>query len=142
MAKKLISEVLTKASQLSKKEERIAFLRQNRTPALLDILRIGFDDDVVTVLPKGAPSYRKDDAPAGYEFTTLHRTFRRFKYFFKGPVANATPALRREGMFLSLLESLNGEEAELLIAAKDKSLKYKGITKKLVQDAFPNLIKK
>jgi len=142
MAKKLISEVLTKASQLSKKEERIAFLRQNRTPALLDILRIGFDDDVVTVLPKGAPSYRKDDAPAGHEFTTLHRTFRRFKYFFKGPVANATPALRREGMFLSLLESLNGEEAELLIAAKDKSLKYKGITKKLVQDAFPNLIKK
>jgi hypothetical protein len=142
MAKKLISEVLTKASQLSKKEERIAFLRQNRTPALLDILRIGFDDDVVTVLPKGAPSYQKDDAPAGYEFTTLHRTFRRFKYFFKGPVANATPALRREGMFLSLLESLNGEEAELLIAAKDKSLKYKGITKKLVQDAFPNLIKK
>jgi len=40
------------------------------------------------------------------------------------------------------LESLNGEEAELVIAAKDKSLKYKGITKKLIQDTFPNLIKK
>jgi len=142
MAKKLISEVLEQASKLSKKEERVAFLRQNRSPALLDMLRIAFDDDVVTVLPSGAPTYRKDDAPAGYEYTSLHRAHRRFKYFFKGPVANSVQPLRREGMFLSLLESLHGDEAELLIAAKDKSLKYKGITKKLVQDAFPNLIKK
>lgn len=142
MAKKLISEVLEQASKLSKKEERVAFLRQNRSPALFDILRIAFDDDVVTVLPKGAPTYRKDDAPAGHEYLNLHRGHRRFKYFFKGPVANGVQPLRREGMFLSLLESLHGDEAELLIAAKDKSLKYKGITKKLVQDAFPNLIKK
>jgi len=142
MAKKLISEVLEQASKLSKKEERVAFLRQNRSPALLDMLRIAFDDDVVTVLPSGAPTYRKDDAPAGYEYTSLHRAHRRFKYFFKGPIANSVQPLRREGMFLSLLESLHGDEAELLIAAKDKSLKYKGITKKLVQDAFPNLIKK
>lgn len=142
MAKKLISEVLEQTSKLSKKEERVAFLRQNRSPALFDILRIAFDDDVVTVLPKGAPTYRKDDAPAGHEYLNLHRGHRRFKYFFKGPVANGVQPLRREGMFLSLLESLHGDEAELLIAAKDKSLKYKGITKKLVQDAFPNLIKK
>lgn len=142
MAKKLISEVLTKASKLPSKEERIAFLRQNRSPALFDILRIAFDDDVVSVLPKGAPTYRKDDAPAGHEYLNLHRGHRRFKYFFKGPVANGVQPLRREGMFLSLLESLHGDEAELLVAAKDKSLKYKGITKKLVQDAFPNLIKK
>ena len=142
MAKKLISEVLTEASKLSKKEERVAFLRQNRSPALLDMLRIAFDDDVVTVLPKGAPTYRKDDAPAGYEYLNLHRGHKRFKYFFKGPIANDIKPLRREGMFLSLLESLHGDEADLLIAAKDKSLKYKGITKKLVQDAFPNLIKK
>jgi len=142
MAKKLISEVLSGASKLKTKPERIAFLQQNRSPALLDILRIAFDDDVKTVLPSGAPTYRKDDAPAGYEYTSLHRAHRRFKYFFKGPIANSVQPLRREGMFLSLLESLHGDEAELLIAAKDKSLKYKGITKKLVQDAFPNLIKK
>ena len=142
MAKKLLSEVLTEASKLKTKPERVSFLQKNRSPALMDILRVAYDDDIVSMLPKGAPTYRKDDAPAGHEFTTLHRTHRRFKYFFKGPVAQQTPALRREGMFLSLLESLNGEEAELLIAAKDKSLKYKGITKKLVQDTFPNLIKK
>jgi hypothetical protein len=142
MAKKLISEVLSEASKLKAKKERVEFLQKNRTPALLDILRIAFDDDVVTVLPSGAPTYRKDDAPAGYEYTSLHKAYTRFKYFFKGPVANSVQPLRREGMFLSLLESLHGDEAELLIAAKDKSLKYKGITKKLVSDTFPNLIRK
>lgn len=142
MAKKLVSEVLSEASKITKKADRITYLRKNNTPALLDILRISFDDDVVTVLPAGAPTFKKDDAPIGHEYLSLHRGHRRFKYFFKGPVANETPALRREGMFLTLLESLNGEEAELVIAAKDKSLKYKGITKKLIQDTFPNLIKK
>ena len=142
MAKKLISEVLSEASKITKKADRITYLRKNKTPALLDILRISFDDDVVTVLPAGAPTFTKDDAPIGYEYLSLHRGHRRFKYFFKGPIANETPALRREGMFLTLLESLNKEEAELVIAAKDKSLKYKGITKKFIQDTFPNLIKK
>ena len=50
--------------------------------------------------------------------------------------------LKRESLFLNLLETLHIEEAELLIAAKDKKLKSKGITKKLVRDAFPNLIVK
>jgi len=142
MAKKLISDVLTEASKITKKADRVTYLQKNSSPALRDVLRIAFDDDVVSLLPTGAPSYEKDDAPAGHEFLNLHRGHRRFKYFFKGPVANDTPALRREGMFLSFIESLNGVEAEMVIAAKDKKLKIKGITKALVKEAFPNLIVK
>jgi|TARA_B110000444_G_scaffold220572_1_gene221404 hypothetical protein len=142
MAKKLISDVLTEASKLTKKEDRINYLRTNSSPALRDVLRIAFDADVVSLLPTGAPSFERDDAPAGHEFLNLHRGHRRFKYFFKGPVANETPALRREGMFLSFIESLNGVEADMVIAAKDKKLKIKGITKALVKEAFPNLIVK
>ena len=140
MAKKLISEVLNEASKLTKKEDRIKYLRTNSSPALRDILRIAFDADVVSLLPTGAPSFERDDAPAGHEFLNLHKGHRRFKYFFKGPAANETTALRREGMFLSFIESLNGLEADMVIAAKDKKLKIKGITKALVKEAFPNLI--
>lgn len=142
MAKKLISEVLSEASKISKRDDRIAFLRTNQSPALLDIIRINYDADVISLLPKGIPPYRSDDAPAGYEYTNLHRAHKRFKYFFKGPVADQVPALRREGMFISLLESLHADEAELVCKAKDGDLKYKGITKKLVNDTWPNLIKK
>ena len=140
MARKLISEVLAEAGKIVQREERIKFLRLNKSPGLTDILRINYDDDIISVLPLGAPSYKQDDAPKGYEYTILNKAYTQFKYFFKGPVADGMKPLKREGLFLNLLESLNPEEAELLISAKDKKMKAKGITKRLVNDAFPGLL--
>ena len=142
MARKLISEVLAEAGKIVLREERIKFLQKNKSPGLTDILRINYDDSIVSVLPLGAPSYKQDDAPKGYEYTILNKAYTQFKYFFKGPVANDMKPLKREGLFLNLLESLNPEEAELLISAKDKKMKAKGITKRLVNDAFPGLLVK
>ena len=142
MARKLISEVLAEAGKIVIREERIKFLRLNKSPGLTDILRIQYDDSIVSVLPLGAPSYKQDDAPKGYEYTILNKAYTQFKYFFKGPVSSGMKPLKREGLFLNLLESLNPEEAELLIAAKDKKMKSKGITKRLVNDTFPGLLVK
>ena len=142
MARKLISEVLTDAGKIVKRDERIAFLQNNKSPGLTDILRIQYDDTIVSALPTGAPNYRQDDAPKDYQYTILNKAYTQFKYFFKGPIANDMKQIKRESLFLNLLETLHTEEAELLIAAKDKKMKYKGITKKLVRDAFPNLIVK
>ena len=142
MARKLVSEVLAEAGKIVIREERIKFLRLNKSPGLTDILRINYDDSIVSVLPLGAPSYKQDDAPKGYEYTILNKAYTQFKYFFKGPVSSGMKPLKREGLFLNLLESLNPEEAELLIAAKDKKMKSKGITKRLVNDTFPGLLVK
>ena len=142
MARKLISEVLTDAGKIVKRDERITFLQNNKSPGLTDILRIQYDDTIVSALPTGAPNYRQDDAPKDYQYTILNKAYTQFKYFFKGPIANDMKQIKRESLFLNLLETLHTEEAELLIAAKDKKMKYKGITKKLVRDAFPNLIVK
>lgn len=139
----LITEVLEGVSERKGKVNRIEWLRQNKSPALCDVLRINFDDDVVSLLPKGIPPYRKDDAPIGYEYTNLSKSFKRFKYFFKGRYSNMEQA-KREKMFIDLLESIHGDEAEMLCLAKDGKLysEYKGLTKKLVQEAFPGLIRK
>ena len=142
MARKLVSEVLEEAGKIIKRDERIKFLQLNKSPGLTDILRIQYDDTIVSALPEGAPNYRQDDAPKDYQYTILNKAYTQFKYFFKGPIANDTNPLKRESLFLNLLETLHVDEAELLIAAKDKKLKCKGITKKLVRDAFPNLIVK
>ena len=142
MAKPLISKILKDAGKLKKRDERIEYLRKYSHPALKDVLRINFDNDVVSLLPEGKPPYIADDAPAGHEYQTLYRGFKQFKYYFKGPVGLGLKSVRRESMFINLLESLHAEEAEMLIKAKDKKLKITGITKKLVSDTFPNLIKK
>jgi len=142
MAKKMLSEIIRSANGLPSKEERMNYLKEHQHPALLDIFRIAYDDDIVSLLPKGAPEYKKDDAPDGYNYTTLYREFKKFKFFFKGPVGNQMNPIKREKVFLDILETLHPDESELLVKAKDKKFKYKYITKKLVSDTFPNLLKK
>ena len=48
--------------------------------------------------------------------------------------------LRREQLFIQLLEGLHPSEAEILLSIIKKRLEYKGLTSKLVNQAFPNLI--
>ena len=50
--------------------------------------------------------------------------------------------MKRESMFINLLEGIHGDDAEMLVKAKDKSLNYKGITKLLCREVWPNLIVK
>ena len=144
MVKPAIQEIFEKASGLKTKKEKIAYLQEmGQYPAFKDILRINYDDDVVPLLPSGETPYRKDDAPEGMQYQSLHKEYRRFTYFFKGsPAAENLSPIKRESMWIDLLESLSGGESELLAAAKDKRLRYKGITKKLIMEAFPGLIVK
>ena len=142
MQKLLIPEIFERASKLKSKNERMDFLKKNSSGPLKDVIRIAFDDAVVSVMPEGAPPYQKDDAPIGHSSSTLYKQYKQFKFFFKGPAADGVKPLRRETMFIRLLESIHSSEAEMLVLAKDKKMKYTGITKKLCQDAFPGLIAK
>jgi len=142
MAKQMISEVLTFAAGLATKKEKIEYLQANNSRPLRNILKGSFDDSVEFNLPKGIPPYRKDDAPKGYEPSNLYKIQRRFKYFAKGGIGEKMTSLRREKMFIDCLESLHPDEAELLLMMKEKKMAgvYKGLTPKLIADAFPNLL--
>lgn len=140
MARKLVPEVLELVRQAKTKQEKVEILKTNSHPALRDILRIQFDADVISVLPEGAPPYEKDDAPVGHSSSSLFRLHKRFKYFFKGPVANQVKPIKRESLFIDALESMHPSESDLLIEVKDRKLK--GITKALVDEAFPGLVVK
>ena len=141
--KLLVSEVLLKANKVANKKDRIAFLQEHDSPALRDIIRIAYDDDVVSLLPVGSPPYKEDDAPVGHAPSSLYKEFRQFKYFFKGSIGEKLKPMKRETLFVQLLESIHASEAKLLVRAKDKDMKnIPGVTKKLCQEAFPGLIAK
>ena len=140
MARKIIPEVLKSVSEAKTKQEKINILREYNHPALRDILRINFDLDVVSLLPEGAPPYKKDDAPEGHSVSSFYRTYRQFKYFFKGPIGNQVVPAKRESMFINMLESMHPTESDLLIEIKDR--KYKGIPVSLVSEVWPNLLVK
>lgn len=136
----LISEILRKVSNAKTKKEKIDLLQKHNTPALRQLLIINFDDSITSMLPEGDVPYTPNDAPVGTDHTRLEQEYRGLYRFFKGG-DNRLPALKRESMFVQLLEGLSAEEAELLVLCKDGRLgdKYKRITKAVISEAYPSI---
>ena len=68
--------------------------------------------------------------------TTIRREWKHFYHFVKGG-NDAMKSIRRETMFINILEGLHPLEAEILCLVKDKNLesKYK-ITREVVEEAY------
>ena len=81
--------------------------------------------------------FSANDAPEGTEHTMLITEARKLFHFIKGGNPQLTTN-KRESMFVQMLEGLNQNEANLLVAAKDKKLHqlYKGLSKNVVMEAF------
>ena len=131
------AEILTQVSKTKSKKEKVSFLKQYQTDALRMVCKASFDPKIVWELPDGDVPYRENDAPEGTEHTQLSHEVRKLYHFIKG----GNPALnqnKREMMFVQMLEGLHKDEAELLVAAKDKTLhrKYKGLSDNVVKEAF------
>ena len=131
------AEILDQVSKIKTKKEKVTFLRKYQTDALRMVCKASFDPKIIWELPTGDVPYRQNDAPEGTEHTQLHQEVRKLYHFIKG----GNPTLsgnKREMMFVQMLEGLHADEAELLIAAKDKRLhrKYKGLSDNVVKEAF------
>ena len=136
----LISEILRKVSNAKTKKEKIELLQKHNSPALRQLLIWNFDESVISMVPEGEVPYTPNDAPVGTDHTRLEQEYRGFYRFVKGG-ADKLPNLRRETLFVQLLEGLSAEEAELLCLVKDGNMtsKYKRITKAVIQEAFPQI---
>ena len=106
------------------------------------IFEYAFDPSKKMILPEGEPPFKPAAEPIGMTPTNLFGEMRRLYVFCR---ADLKP-IKREGLFISMLEGVHPTEAEVLIAIKDQTLhkKYPKITRKLVTDAgfVPPLEKK
>ena len=136
----LLSEILRKVSNAKTKAEKIALLQKHNSAALRQILIINFDDSVLSIMPEGDVPYTPNEAPVGTDHSRLEHEYRGLFRFFKGGDPTLKN-LKREQMFVQLLEGLSAEEAELIVLVKDGKMntKYKRITKAVVSEAFPQI---
>ena len=135
--KELISEIFTKINNAKDKPKKIEVLRQYDTPGMRMILKGAFDPKIEWELPEGTPPYIENEAPAGTEHTYLEVEAKRLYNFAKG--GNDTiNKIRKETLFIQMLEGLHASEAKVLIDVKNKSLNktYKGLTSEMVKEAF------
>ena len=133
----MIWEVLEAAAKERKNSDRITLLQHYKCSALTDVLRGFYDKRVQFDLPKGeAPPYSAtDESPP----SNLMRRNIMFKYFVKGtPDCRALGQIKKEKLFVQLLESVHAKDSQLLVSMINKE-KIRGISSKLVLEAFPGL---
>lgn len=141
MSKNNIYEILRDFERAPDKTAKIAVLHKNARFALLDVLQGAMHPDI-TFNVKSKPSYRRSDAPPGMGYSSIDVELRRTYLFIEGS-AKAPPNLtdiRRQQLLIQILEALESHEADVFMNMILKDLKVKGLTYKLVQEAFPGLL--
>ncbi len=134
-----VHEILDFVGKQKSKIAKVEALKEYRNDALVSILIWNFDDTVVSLIPEGDVPFTPNDSPLGTDHTSLRRESKNLYHFVKG--GNDTlNGIRRETMFIQMLEGLHPEEAKIICLVKDKNLteEYK-ITKDMVAEAFPDI---
>lgn len=132
-----LSEIVNKACELETKKEKVEWLKKNDSVPLRTVLKLTYDTSVEFLIPSVPPPWKKNDY-VGVE-GMLYKETRRLRIFIKGGGYDNLNQVKRENLFISLLEDIDNGDAELLckmIAQKP----LKGLTLKTVQEAFPDLI--
>ena len=135
-----VAEILSEASKLKAKKDKIEFLRiYGNRPDFMYILRGAYAKNIEWLVPDGP-------LPEGVEFSDvpavdladdrLIRAYRQFRYLVKG--GPDTPQSKREDIYLNILRAVHKSEAELLMSVVSKKLPYKGLTRALMLETFPD----
>ena len=160
-------EVLQLASSQRTKEKKIEVLKKYEHPSLKAIFIWNFDESIVSLLPTGEVPYASvgeqnsfsgtisekiDDAVSKMNeigtnslgsqdqgYSSIRKEYQKFYNFVKGG-NDGLSSLRRETMFINILQGLHPLEAEIVILTKDKKLtdKYK-LTREVVSQAYPDI---
>ena len=164
-----VFEILDVVSKQKTKAKKIQALKKYEEVPLKTILIWNFDESVVSALPPGEVPYSQYDEQTTQSGTystklteeirrmhetgsfslgvsdqqgrtTIRREFKRFYHFVKGG-NNSLKSIRRESMFINLLQGLHPLEAEIICLVKDKKLSDKyDITKEIVSEAYPDIV--
>jgi hypothetical protein len=160
-------EVLQLASKQRTNSKKVEILRKYEDPSLKAIFIWNFDETVISMLPPGEVPYASVGEQNSFSGTitgkigdavskmeemgsnslgandqgrsSIRKEFKMFYNFIKGG-NDGLSSLRRETMFINILQGLHPLEAEIVCLCKDKQLqtKYK-ITKEIVSEAYPDI---
>jgi hypothetical protein len=136
----MIPEIFEAVQHAKTKKEKIETFQKNDTPALRTILKVAFDKQAYKWdLPEGSPPFKAERSlPKGYASTSLYVEARRMYIFNE---AYKLPRIRKETLYIQILEGIHWTEADLLNCIKNGEVyaKYK-ISEDLVREAFPDLL--
>lgn len=137
-------EVFSEVDKLESFHDRVAYLRENASFAVKTILQCNFAPTIGLDLPEGSPPYRKDVMPADLTPARIDKAIKvlgKIAIFPGQAPAKGLEGMKKQTLFINLLESINEDDAEAILLMKEKQLttKYPTIDETLVKTAFPEL---
>ena len=167
--KPFVFEVLDLVSKQKTKAKKVEVLKKYDEFHLRSLFLWNFDTTIESALPDGEVPYQsyddqntysgtlstklQEDIRSMYETgsfsmgvsdqqgrTTIRREVKNFYHFVKGG-NDAMNNMRRESMFINILQGLHPLEAEIICLVKDGNLsdKYK-VTREIVEEAYPDIV--
>ena len=135
-ARPLAHEIFTQVNNAKDKPKKIEVLRKHDSQGLRQLCKAAFDPSIVWDIPEGTPPFMQNDVPEGTEHTSLLDEARKLYLFIKG--GSNIPRVKKETLFIQMLEALHKDDAQVLIDIKEKKLNltYKGLTENCVKEAF------
>jgi hypothetical protein len=158
-------EILELVNKQRSNATKVEVLKKYRNDALVAILIWNFDESIISLLPPGEVPYARVDEQSSINDTlsnainkgnnvpglskadefirTRHTSIRKEWQNFYNYLQGGNPSLsslRRETMFIQMLEGLHPLEAEIMVLVKDKLLttKYK-LTREIIAEAYPDI---
>ena len=134
-----MNEILELVSEQKTDAKKVALLKEYECDILKSLFIWNFDDSVISLLPPGSVPYKPNENPLGTDHSSLRREQRNLYMFVKG--GNDTlSTIRRETIFIQMLEGLHPKEADIVIAVKDKALEdMYDISYEVVEEAYPDI---
>ena len=166
-ANPFVFEIFNLVLKQRSKAKKVEALKKFEHPCLKALFIWNYDESVISMLPEGDVPYAAVDEQDSFTGTlsekiadsvnkmgelgtsslgsqdqgksSIRKEFKRFYNFIKGG-NDGLSSLRRETMFINILQGLHPLEAEIICLVKDKNLekKYK-ITKEIVAQAYPDI---
>ena len=134
-----MNEVLELVSEQKSDLKKIAVLQEYECDILKSLFIWNFDDSVISLLPQGNVPYKPNENPLGTDHSSLRREQRNLYMFVKGG-NDQLSTIRRDTIFIQMLEGLHPKEADIVIAVKDGALEdMYDIPFDVVEEAYPDI---
>jgi len=137
-----MAEALTaarKTKNVTLKVEALQALPEATKQHLHGIFMLAYNPKITWLIPPGVPPYKPLDPDTDSEGRFIDE-IKNFGYFIAmdgNPVQPNAKQMRREQLFVQILESIEPADAELMLQMKDREIK--GVSKSVVAKAFPEL---
>jgi hypothetical protein len=153
-------EILELTCKQRTRAKKIEVLQKYKNDALISLFIWNYDESVISLLPLGEVPYASNgdispgnstlsnaiekqindkmvDSIGGNQRTSLREEYTKFYNFIKGG-NDSLSSIRRETIFIQLLEGLHPKEAQILCLVKDKKLTdVYNLPFDLIKETFP-----